>query len=147
MAEVAAIVHPLGTEYWFVDQDQRLWSWFMMVAQMNEESIKYVVEDGVRGRSLIGCEIRKRDGSYDHSRQVQLPRDHQQLRDWDFILKRNDGTAVRFHPRWSEKTISTFALESTDEIPLPRNGLGQSDGPGTFKRYKMMGVERFLKFR
>ena len=147
MAVVAAIVHPLGPSFRFVDEDKRLWSWCMMVAQMDEESIKYVVEDGDRSRGLVGCEMRKREGSYDHSRQVQLPRDHPQLRDWDFILKRNDGTAVRLHPQWSEKTIPTFALESAEEIPLPRNGLGQSDGPGTFKRYKMMGVERTLNFR
>ena len=147
MAEVAAIVHPPGPSFWFVDEDQRVWSWCMMVALMDEESIKYVVEDGDRSRGLVGCEIRKRDGSDDHSRQVQLPRDHPQLRDWDFILKRNDGTAVRLHPQWSEKTIPTFALESAEEIPRPRNGLGQSDGPGTFKRYKKMGLERTLMFR
>ena len=118
-----------------------------MVAQMDEEAIRYVVEDGDRSRGLVGCEMRKREGSYDHSRQVQLPRHHPQLRDWDFILKRNDGTAVRLHPQWSEKTIPTFTLESAEEIPLPRNGLGQSDGPGTFKRYKKMGLERTLMFR
>ena len=118
-----------------------------MVAQMDEESIKYVVEGGDHSRGLVCCEVRKRAGSYDHSRQVQCPRGHSQLRDWDFILKRNDGTAVRLHPQWSEETIPTFALESAEGIPLPRNGLGQSDGPCTFKRYKKMGFERTLNFR
>ena len=41
---------------------------------------------------------------------------------------------------------STFALESAEEIPLPRNGFGQTDGPGTYKWYKTVGIERTLKF-
>ena len=94
-AAVAAIVHPRGTKYWFVETSMRVWSWWEMVAQLNEASLRYVVEDGDETRGLVGCEFRKRTGSYDHSRQVQGPANPSQVLCWDFVLKRSDGTAVR----------------------------------------------------
>ena len=85
---VAAIVHPPGTEFWFEETDMREWSWWEMVSQLDEDSLTYVVEDGDRSRGLVGCEFRRRTGSYDHIRQVQLPPPHPaQLRCWDFVLK------------------------------------------------------------
>ena len=81
-------------KYWFEEADMRVWSWWEMVAQLNEASLRYVVEDGDETRGLVGCEFRRRTGSYDHSRQVQLPPSHPaQLRCWDFVLKRSDGSA------------------------------------------------------
>ena len=101
-AAVAAIVHPPGMKYSFVEDDMREWSWWEMVAQLDQESLAYVVEDGDSNRGLVACEFRLRTGSYDHNRQVQLrPRHSPQLRCWDFVLIRSDGTAVRLHPGWS----------------------------------------------
>ena len=110
MAAVAAIDHPPGERFWFAHEDKRGWSWWVMGAQMDEESIRYVVEDGDRSRGLVGCEVRRRRNPYDHKRQVQCPDGHPQLRDWAFILKRSDGTAVRLHPQWSKKDIPTFYI-------------------------------------
>ena len=146
-AAVAAIVHPPGTDYWFEDTDMRVWSWWEMVAQMNEEAIRYVVEDGDGSRGLVGCEVRRRTGSYDHSRQVQPAYGNRtQLRCWDFVLKRSDGTAVRLHPQWSTTEIRTYAVEGHEVTQIPHNGLGMSDGSGTFKYYKEIGVEKKLRF-
>ena len=106
-----------------------------------------MVEDGDRSRGLVGCEFRRRTGSYDHSRQVQLPTPHPtQLRCWDFVLKRSDGTAVRLHPEWSTNKIPTFAVEGEEVIQIPSAGLGMSDGPGTFRYYKEVGQEQMLRF-
>ena len=146
-AEVAAIMHPPGMEFWFDHADMRVWSWWELVAQMDEESIRYVVEDGDSSRGLVGCEFRPRTGSYDHSRQVQPAYgDRAQLRCWDFILRRSDGTAVRLHPEWTKTTIPTFAVEGQGVTQIPRNGLGMSDGHGTFRYYRNLGRERLLKF-
>ena len=145
-AAVAAIVHPPGPKYWFVETDMRVWSWWEMVAQLDEASLRYVVEDGDETRGLVGCEFRKRTGSYDHSRQVQGPANPAQLLCWDFVLKRSDGTAVRLHPEWSNPKVSTYAVEGHGETQIPRNGLGMSDGRGTFKYYKEVGQARTLKF-
>ena len=117
-----------------------------MVAQLNEASLRYVVEDGDETRGLVGCEFRKRTGSYDHSRQVQEPANAAQKLCWDFVLKRSDGTAVRLHPEWSNPKVSTYAVEGHEETQIPRNGLGMSDGRGTFKYYKEVGQARTLKF-
>ena len=96
-----------------------------------------MVEDGDRSRGLVGCEFRRRTGSYDHSRQVQLPTPHPtQLRCWDFVLKRSDGTAVRLHPEWSTNKIPTYEVEGQEETQIPRNGLGMSDGKGQNARAK-----------
>ena len=111
------------------------------------EALNYVVEDGDCNRCLLGCGFRRRTGSYDHSRQVQLPAPHPaQLRCWDFVLKRSDGTAVRLHPEWSATNVPTFEVEGHEETQIPRNGLGMSDGRGTFKYYRELGKARTLKF-
>ena len=146
-AAVAAINHPPGTAFWFDSADMRGWSWWEFVAQMDEESIRYVCEDGDSSRGLVGCECRPRAGSYDHSRQVQPAYgDRAQLRCWDFILRRSDGTAVRLHPEWSKTTIPTYAVEGQEETQIPRLGLGMTDGPRTFRYYRTLGQERELKF-
>ena len=99
-----------------------------MVAQLDDDSIEIVVEDGVLGRGLTGCEIKQRIISYDHSRQVRK-RDATQLLEWDFVLKRDDGTVVRLHPEWSSVKVSVYHIDGYDE-PLrpPQRGLGRSDG-------------------
>ena len=145
-AKVAAIIHPPGMEFWFDHADVRVWSWWELVAQMDEESIRYVVEDGDCSRGLVGCEFRRRTGSYDHKRQVKKPGQGPRLREWDFILRRSDGTAVRLHPEWTKTTIPTFAVEGQGVTQIPRNGLGVSDGHGTFRYYRNLGRGRLLKF-
>ena len=124
----------------------REWSWWEMVAHLDDESLRYVVQDGDRSRGLVGCEVRRRTGSYDHSRQVKRPGQGPQLTKWDFVLKRSDGTAVRLHPEWSTNKIPTFAVEGEEVIQIPSAGLGMSDGPGTFRYYKELGQEEELRF-
>ena len=65
-----------------------------MVAQLDLQSLRYVVEDGDRNRGLAGCEFRPRPNSYDHSRQVQRDAPQWRLIQWDLILIRSDGTVV-----------------------------------------------------
>ena len=148
MAAVAAIVHLLGEDFWFVQDDQRVWSWWMMVAQMTEDSIRYVVEDGDSSRGLVACEIRRRVSSYDHTRHEHCPDDHPQLLEYDFILTRNDGTAVGLHPQWRNRDIPTFKVRATEHtIKLTCDELGNADGPGRFKYYQTLGVARTLQFK
>ena len=74
------------------------------------------------------------------------PANPAQLLCWDFVLKRSVGTDVRLHPEWSNPKVSTNAVEGHGETQIPRNGLGMSDGRGTFKYYKEVGQARKLKF-
>ena len=103
------------------------------VAQLDDESLGFVVQDGDRSRGLVDCEFRQRRGSYDHKRQVQQPNVPAKLRCWDFVTTRSDGTAVRLHPERSNNKIATYAVEGQGETPITRKGLGMSDGRGTFK--------------
>ena len=102
----------------------REWSWHEMVAQLDLDSLRYVVEDGDHSRGLVGCAFRPRTNSYDHSRQVQRDAPQWRLIKWDFVLLRNDGTAVRLHPEWKSTKIRTFAVEGHAEpVEIPQRGL------------------------
>ena len=129
------------------------WSWLEMVAQLDDESMKVAVE-GEQGRSrgLIGCELLPRPGSYDHKRHHQLkmagrPERSKQLSVWDFVLRRDDGSALRLHPQWGTPKVETYALEGHDPpVQPPVAGLGGSDGPGTYRHFKDQGTQMFLRF-
>ena len=109
MTAVAAIADPKGPGFWFNEDDMREWSWWDLVAQLTDEGIELVVEDGVPGRGLTGCEIQQRSDSYDHSRHVNKA-DATLMREWDFVLKRNDKTAVRLHPHWGSAKVSVYPI-------------------------------------
>ena len=144
---VAAIVHPAGVGYSFVEDDVREWSWHEMVAQLDRESLEKVVHDGDRSRGLVGCEFRPRRNSYDHARQVQPNASQEQLPDWDFVLVRSDGSAVRLHPDWKKPNIQTFRVAGNEEpVELPKRGMGKSDGKGTFRKYRILGKVDSLRF-
>ena len=89
----------------------REFSWHEMVAQLEPESLEKVVQDGDPNRGLVGCEFRPRRNSYDHKRQVQPNAPQEQLPDWDFVLVRSDGSAVRLHPDWKSPKSPTFAVD------------------------------------
>ena len=40
MAAVAAIDHPPGERFWFAHEDKRVSSWWVMVARIDEDSIR-----------------------------------------------------------------------------------------------------------
>ena len=122
VAAVAAMIHPAGTDYSFVEQDMREWSWHEMVAQLDRPSLEKVVQDGDPTRGLVGCEFRPRRNSSDHGPQSRLI-------DWDFLLVRSDNSAVRLHPDWKTTNISVFAVEAHAE----------PDGKRTFRKYKLVG--------
>ena len=149
---VAAIIHPPGMSYDFDEYDLREWSWWELVAQLNGASLAYVVEDGDNSRGLIACEFRPRTNSYDHKRHHEKrtagkPEEDAQLRVWDFVLIRSDQSAVRHHPQWSTTKVETYAVEGHGApVEIPRNGLGKSDGAGTYKYYRQVGCQRTLKF-
>ena len=73
-----------------------------------------------------------RDGSQEH---VKLLR-------FDFLLLRDDGSGIRIHPEWSHSKFNMYEVEPhSSPVRPPRNGLGQSDGRGTFKWYKSVGTQ------
>ena len=142
-----------GMDYDFDENRSHGWSWFEMVAQLDAESMAFVV-NGADGRScgLVSCSFALRPNSYDHKRHHQLrlagtPKKDAQVRVWDFVLTRVDGSAVRLHPQWSNTAVESYAVEGhAEEVEIPAHGLGESDGPGTYRRFKDLGTQRRLKF-
>ena len=66
---------------------------------------------------------------------------------WDFVVQREDGTAMRIHPSWSTRKVEVFEAEGhVNEIAPPRRGLGRSDGPGTYKHFKTLATRNTLRF-
>ena len=65
----------------------------------------------------------------------------------DFVVRRANGTGVRLHPQKTKRTIDAYDEHPHPQpVPTPRRGVGKSDGKGTFKHYKVLGVTRTLRF-
>ena len=129
--QIAKMVHMRGADITFDCDEFIEWSWLEMVAQLDEGSMTDVV-----GVGLVRCELAARAKSYDHKMhhanrmagRAQGP----QLRVWDFVLWRADGTGIRLHPQWKKTKIETNDVEPhTEQVQCPRRGPGTSDGPGT----------------
>ena len=151
---VAVIDHPKGMAWWFTGE-WRQWCWHEMIAQLDDTSMEKVV-NGFEGRSrgLVGCSLAIRPGSYDHKRHHMLietaTNSKQRLPCWDFVLHRADGSGIRLHPQYKGTVVETIeelghAEEWAVTVP-PSKGLGRSDGRGTYKKYKDIGITEKMRF-
>ena len=137
--------------YSFDESKTWQWSWWEMVAMLDNGSREYVVGPD-RSGGLVGCRFEPRPNSYDHKRHHAKtsaggPQTATKLPIWDFVLIRKDGSGVRLHPAWSTTKVESFAVEGhEEEVPIPWAGLGKSDGPGTYRAYKDIGSDRILRF-
>ena len=152
-AAVAALIKERGTDFDFNENSWTNWHWFEMVAQLDNQYIAWVVHGpDNRSRGLKECWLSMRPGSYDHKRHVQLkdagrPKTNSQLRVWDFLLVRDDGSAVRLHPQWSTTVVDVVAGNGhEEEVQTPSDGFGESEGRGTFHWYKEVGVVKKVRF-
>ena len=94
------------------------WSWQELVAQLDSDSIRIVVQGEYRRScGVIGCYVAPRPHSYDHTRHAKLwcqgrPLVHMRLPVWDFVIERNDGTSVRLEPQPSTPNVEAFEHEN-----------------------------------
>ena len=148
----AEIDHPRGMQFSF-KTDRVQWSWLDMIAQLDEPSMRYVVNgDDSRGSGcgVTECWFTPRPGSYDHALQhanKDAGRETWESSIWDFVIKRADGTGVRLHPQWKTNEIMTFPEEGHWlQVQPPDQGPGHSAGKGTYKMYKELSSQKKLKF-
>ena len=138
--------------YEFNERVWNEWSWVEMVAQLDDQSIAHVVKGDRSSGFVKACWFAQRPNSYDHKRHRQpkaegRPQTNTQLRVWDFVIVRDDDSCIRLHPQWSTTAVDVAAgVGHEEEIVTPSTGLGGSEGPGTYKYYKEVGVEKKLKF-
>jgi len=155
--QVPEIVHEGGTNYSFNMNIHKPWHWLEMVAQLDDESMRVVVEGsdnrsrGAEAQSrrpaLIACSIEQMD-KYDHRRHhadmwKNVP---DMLKEWDFVVVRDDGTYCCLHPSWSKARADCKFGKPVKEHEIPASGLGGTGPAGTFKRLVGKGVDMGLRF-
>ena len=153
-AAVAAILKGKGMAWEWDWHNMLTWSWLEMIAQLDAQSMQTAVR-GPQGRSggLVSCQLVVRPNSYDHKRHHQQQQGNsqwqsrQKLPIWDFLLLRDDGSGLRMHPQWGSTVVECYEVEGhAEEVQPPQWGLGKSDGPGTYKRFKQIGASSKLRF-
>ena len=94
-----------------------------------------------------------RPNSYDHKRHNAAKKNKEPITDrklsvWDFLIVREDGTAIRLHPQWSTTKIEAFPAQGyLEPVQHPAKGKGQSLGPGTYAWLKeTIGTAETLRF-
>ena len=136
-------------DYEFDWDNVRKWHWHQMVAMLNPESMRYVVEgdqqNGARSRGLVSCELVQMD-RYDHKRHHKDPSMEGDLKVWDFVLFRNDGSCIALHPEYRSKTFACTRGMPVTDLEIPKHGRGGSDGAGTFKYFKNRQADKQLRF-
>ena len=147
--EIAEITHDKGVTYHFSDTKFKRWYWQEMVAQLDEASMRLVVEgeDPVRSRGLVSCKLEKSD-RYDHKRAHADPGGQHMYKTWDFILERDDGSKIALHPNYSSTEFECLHVlgPSYSDHEIPRTGLGGTSGPRTFKYFVGKHVKTTLRF-
>ena len=150
---VATMIHAAkGPTFHFDEPWTRDWDWKEMLCQLDEDSLKYVVEGPNRRSSgVTGCAFAVRAKSYCHLMHHNALHEGQKLKDkmpeYDFIIFRSCGTAIRLHPEWKTTAFRCYELDPhATEVPIPLRGMGTSEGRGTVKKYKGVGVDRMLRF-
>lgn len=105
-----------------------------------------------RSRRIVGCELVV-SSRIDHKRhvaakkgKVKWPDQTKPMYCWDFMVKRNDGTVCLIHPNFSNNKVSMYEGVTNQNIDVPQNGLGGSNGHGTYKKRITDQVTRQLRF-
>ena len=150
--------HPQGMSWAFDTTRTKPWRWQEMVAQLDFESTRHVVEgpqvDDLKSMTvvagtcekpcLIGCYLAKTD-KYDHKRHSAL-RDNVTYHIWDFVLVRNNGTTICLHPDFASTTITSYEGDAPSDHEVPASGKGGTSGPGTYKCVRWQDNEKTLSF-
>jgi hypothetical protein len=149
VAEVSQIDRPKGMQYQFDESIKHPWCWQEMVAQLDDESMRVVVEGpgdaANRSRGLTRCMIQQSD-VYDHKRHFAARDSNEHLKVWNFVLVRDDGTMVALHPNFSNTKVSCQFGGWRSDHELPRSGRGGTSGRGTYRYFINKHEDVTLRF-
>ena len=147
--DIPVCVHPAGMLF-SIDYTQRtLWNWKEMVALLDEDSMKRVVEGPnaavAEGIKIVGCAIVKTD-RHDQKRNYAFKDKSIVFHIWDFVFFRSDGSQIGCHPDYSTTRIGSYEGHAKKDHELPKGGKGGSSGRGTYKYFKKKGIDLYLRF-
>ena len=136
-------------DYSWKDGETVAWSWHEMIAHMEPETRAFVVNgEGGSSGGLLACSVSRRPNSYGHKmchaanegQQPPTPAakagEHQA--EYDFVVERADGSAVRFHPDWCNKKFPIYSVNPHAAPVSAPPRYGGTCGPGTYKGHKKM---------
>ena len=138
----------------FTFKDEQVeWSRLEMIAAMDKDTRAFVVNgrDGDSG-GLIQCDVSVRRNSYDHQRCFASKargdaNSGKRQEHYDFAVTRKDGTGIRFHPNLTSSKFPMYDLEPhRHQVLNPIGGPGGTDGPGAYKYFKEVDMEREGRF-
>ena len=146
---VAVCDHPKGMLFSFDETRTTEWNWKEMVAQMDAESMKRVVEGPnaavAEGIKIAGCAIVKTD-RHDQKRNFALKDRVTVFHIWDFVFFRSDGSQIGCHPNYKSTKFGSYEGWAQKDHELPKGGKGGSSGPGTYTYFKKKGIDHYLRF-
>ena len=138
---IGVLLRDKGMSYAFAPGQLQPWSWRQMLASFNETTKRQILGfDGGDGLVSITCEPLPK--SYDHKRHHAarlagdpFPQDAE-VPIWDFVVRRANGMAIRFHPQLTNKKVEIASISMSPLQDPPAAGKGKSDGRGTYRFYK-----------
>ena len=122
-----------GTAFWF-DQDceQQPWSWRHLLGSLTKAPKELYAS------AVVELRIVPIPETCDHHRLANHPGAFPKgVRPpvWDFVVKLQDGTQWRLHPRHQRGKVDISRWDGgAFHSPIPKKGPGLSDGPGTYRR-------------
>ena len=137
--DIGVLVRTKGMEYTFAEGETQPWSWRQMLASFKDETRRQIL--GHDGDGLVSISCSAMVGSYDHKRHhaakvAGRPFDKDAaVPVWDFVVTRASGVSVRFHPHQTNKKVDIASVTNPPPSNHPAKGRGQTEGPGTYRRY------------
>jgi hypothetical protein len=144
--QIGVLVRDRGMEYSFAPEQLQPWSWRAMLASFKERDREQIL--GFGGEALVSISCEPMLSSYDHKRHHAAAVAGRPFDDgvkapiWDFVVRRDDGVAVRFHPQLTSKKVEIASIAHAPLQEFPKAGPGKSDGPGTYRAYREGAYER-----
>ena len=148
--DLPACVHEHGMNYNWNYDDMQQWCWLDCVSQLTCASMKILVQGTEnRSRGIVQCAIAhtdKDDYKRHHAMKTMgVDTSRMIFREWHFISTRDDGSTCALRPNWSNTRVQLYTAVKQSEETHANNWGGRKE-PGTYKYFKMHGVDQHLRF-
>ena len=134
------------------------WRWQEMLAQLDDKSLKHVIQGSHRDEFAEQC-ILQCSAQKTNAPDIKLARAFKNFENpypsganlWHFVLTRDDFTKIAIHPNFTDTKVGSYedldrtALVRVDN-EMPRKGIVASNGPGCFCYFSNKPYDKTLRF-